>query len=126
MVSADTQADIAGQSYTLRFSVKALAAMQDHWQLPNLDAVGQKLGTLESGDASLEDYTAILWAALRTHHADVTKEQAFDLLDDMGIEGFLSVISDCVGASAVEGGGEASGNPPRRGRSAGSSRSAAK
>lgn len=123
----DIQIEVGGEAYTLRFSAKALAAMQDHWELPNLDAVGEKLGSLENGSSSIDDYTAILWAALRTHHADVTVDKAFDLLDDMGIDGFMETLADTLGASSAEGGGDdAPANPPRRGRSTGSSNSAAK
>lgn len=122
----DVQIEAGGKALTLRFSAKALAAMQDHWELASLDAVGEKLGSLETGESTVDDYTAILWAALRTHHPEVTVEAAFDLLDDMGIEGFMEALSTTLSASSAEGGGDASANPPRRGRSTGSSRSAGK
>lgn len=123
--SPDVQIVIAGQPYTLRFSAKALAAMQDHWQLDSLDAVGRKLGGLESGNASLTDFTAILWAALRTHHPDVTLDHALDMFDEMGVDGLLTTLGNALGGSTVEGGGDdAPANPPRRGRSRASKSSA--
>ncbi len=122
----DIQIEAGGASYTLRFSAKALAAMQDHWELPTLDAVVEKLNQLETGEVTIADYTAILWAALRTHHAIVTMDQALDIFDDMGVDGLTSAITDAMSAGSAEGGSDASGNPPKRGRSTGSSRSAAK
>jgi hypothetical protein len=124
--SPDVQIEAGGQPYTLRFSAKALAAMQDHWGLKNLDEVGTKLGSLETGEATLADYTAILWSALRTHHPEVTIDGALDLLDEMGIDGFMDALSDTLSAGSTEGGGDASADPPRPGRSIGSSNSAAK
>lgn len=124
--SPDVQIEAGGAAYTLRFSAKALAALQDCWGLSDLDAVATKLTALDSGAVTMADYTEMLWAALRTHHRDVTKEVAFDLLDDMGLPAFEAALGAAMGASSAEGGGDASANPPNRGRSPKSSNSAAK
>lgn len=115
----DVQIEAGGEAYTLRFSVKALAALQDYWELPSLDAVGQKLNQLDSGDISVSDYTAILWAALRTHHPEATMEQSLDIFDELGIDGLTSVIVDAMSASSSEDGGKASSDPRKRGQSTG-------
>lgn len=121
----DIQITVSGETYTLRFSAKALAALQDHWGALHLGEVGQRLAALEDGIASIDDCVAICWAGLRTHHPDVSKSDALDMLDDMGMDSFLGALGDALGASSGEGGGDAPANPPR-GQSTRSSNSAAK
>lgn len=110
--SADRQIEIGEESYTLRFSVRAMAALQDHYQLSSLTAVGEKLS--DGDNLSINDMVAMLWAGLRTHHADVTFEQATDILDDMGLENMQSVLGEALQGAmpdASPDGEEAPGGP---------------
>lgn len=126
-VSPDVQFQVGDSGpLTARMSLKAWAALQDHWGVDNLDQAVQRLGEMDGGKLPTLDMAAILWASLRTHHADVTLDQSVDLLDDMGIPNFLQLTARCAQASVPEGegGGKASANPLRwpwsRGPSAGS------
>lgn len=121
----DIQITASGKNLTLRFSAKALAAMQDHWGATHLGEVGNRLAALERGVTSIDDCVAIFWAGLRTHHPEVSKADALDMLDDMGMDDFLGALGDALGASGGEGGGEATANPPR-GQSTKSSNSGGK
>lgn len=120
--SPDFQMIAGERSLTLRFSTKALAAMQDHWGCKTLNEVGAKLEGLEGEDTTLDDFAAILWAALRTHHPAITKDEAYDLLDDMGLAYFQTVMMEAMAGSSSSGaseggGGDASAPPRKRGRS---------
>ncbi|MGH9594334.1 MAG: GTA-gp10 family protein [Bryobacteraceae bacterium] len=116
--SPDIQFDLDGRPYTLRFSAKALAALQDYWQLENLSAVNAKLLEIDNGGLAVADLAALLWAGLRTHHPDVTIEKADDLLDSIGIANFERLLGAAI--SGASGGGEtAPANPPKRKRSPG-------
>lgn len=92
--NADRQIVIGDNRYTLRFSVRAMAALQDHYQLPSLTAVGEKLQ--DSDNLSVKDMVAMLWAGLRTHHRDVSLEDALDMLDEMGLENMQSMLGDAM------------------------------
>lgn len=89
--SQDQQFEIGGNSYTLRFSVKAQAALQDHYGLKSLS----DLVVLLNGKEILEpnDLAAIMWASLRRFHPSVTKDQAMDMIDDLGIEAANELIN---------------------------------
>lgn len=109
----DIQFELDGKTRTLRFSAKALAALQDEWGMENLDQVAVKLAQLESNGLTVKDAAAMLWAGFRTHHPEVTVDQAFDLLDDMGLANFEALLGQAIQAAASEGGGTAPANPPR-------------
>lgn len=107
----DQQVEIGGKSYTLRFSVKAQAALQDYYGLKSLS----ELVALMNSKAILEiaDLVAILWASLRRFHPSITKDQAMDMIDDLGIEAANEVINAVlVAGNPVPKEGETPG-PPR-------------
>lgn len=114
----DQQVRIGGKSYTLRFSVKALAALQEHWRLASFREVGDRLGGI--GDAmGADDLVGILWAGLRTHHAEIDKTDVLDLIDAAGMDGLVTAISVAIAGSLPDGEeatGAAAANPPPRGR----------
>lgn len=111
--SADIQFALDGKPLTLRFSARALAALQDHWQLGDLDQVAGKLAEIEQGKLSVQDAAAMLWAGLRTHHPEVTLDEAFDVLDGMGIANFETLLGSAISGASSGGGSDASANPPR-------------
>lgn len=120
--SADAQIMIGAQAYTLRFSVKALAALQDHWELASISAVSDKLSRLDDDGLTIEDYQALLWAGLRTHHPGVDKELCLDLLDELGLAGLEAALAGMMGGAngegaGTEGGGTATPRPRKPGRS---------
>lgn len=112
---ADRQISIGGRSFTLRFSVRAMAGLQDHWQLPSFKAVGARMASL-GDDLAVDDLVGILWAALRTHHPDLTQADVLDLVDEAGMDGLVEAMSAALGASLPDAGGgdgAASANPPK-------------
>lgn len=87
----DQQFEINGKSYTLRFSVKAQAALQDHYGLKSLSELVALLNGKEILDPN--DLAAMLWASLRRFHPAITKDQAMDMIDDLGIEAANELIN---------------------------------
>jgi hypothetical protein len=109
--SIDQQLVVGDRSYTLRFSVRAMAALQDHFGLNSLTAVGQKLQE-SANDLSVKDMTALLWAGLRTHHPEVTMDQALGILDELGVEGMQESLGKALyGAMPQQGDAEGKGDP---------------
>lgn len=127
----DRQVTLGERTLTLRYGLKAMAAMQDHYGLASLDEVGARMQ--DTSSMSAEDLVAFVYAGTRSHHPELTAEEVMDLLDAAGLESLGRVIGEAfeaaadpgsgsgAGQSGAEGGGE---NPPTAaaGRSTGSSR----
>lgn len=121
--SVDRPLPVGDRTYTLRFSIRAMAALQDHYELPSLDAVGKKLQ--DTKNMSVQDMTAILWAGLQTHHREeVDMDTALDILDELGVDGMQVALGDAMNAGMPPGGeGGADGaRPPKPGRSTSSTK----
>ncbi|CAN5480752.1 hypothetical protein BH10PSE7_BH10PSE7_15500 [soil metagenome] len=114
--SPDRQIEVSGRSYTLRYSLKAMAALQDHYGLASIDEVAQHLS--DANRMGVNDIVALIWAGLRTHHPEVTQEQTLDLVDELGVAEMTSTIRDAFGAALprVGAAGEGTARPPQRGR----------
>lgn len=106
---ADRQVEVGGKVYTLRFSIKAMAALQEHFQLPSLNDLQGAMAKVGAGDVA-----GVIWAGLRTHHPEVTKDQAMEIADDLGLEGAMQLLNDGFGAAMPEGEGEADPRSPGR------------
>lgn len=109
------EAGDAPETYTLRFSVIAIAALQDHYGLDSLEAAGRKLSELST--ASITDLQAIVWAGLQTHHRGLTKERALEILDTLGMFALRTLLAQALTAAlppeiAGEGEGRARPQPP--------------
>lgn len=96
--TADVQMTVGGKAYTLRYSVRALAALQDHFRLASLTAVQQRLSAPDSWGA--RDIVAIIWAGLQTHHRDLTMDDVMDLVDEAGLDAISSVAGAAFDAAA--------------------------
>lgn len=115
---ADRQVRIGSRSYTLRFSVRAMAALQDHWGLQSLKAVGDRMAAL-GADLGVDDLVGILWAGLRTHHPGLTQADVLDMLDEAGMDGLLEALSSALAGALPDsegGDGAAEAHPPMSGR----------
>lgn len=117
--SADRQVTIDGKVLNLRYSIKAMAALQDHWGLKSFQQVGAKMQALGQ-ELSAGDMVAIIWAGLRTHHPDIDKGAVLDMIDELGLNELQEVMTEAfAGASAgdgqtenmAEGGGGAPARP---------------
>lgn len=120
-VNPDIQFEVEGRAkpLTLRMGVKALACLQDHWQLPDLGEVLRKIASLDEGAFTEDDLNAIMWAGLRSHQPDLSFDEASDIMDIVGPIGLTALLARGMSAAMPqEGGGDASENPrkAKRGR----------
>lgn len=113
IASPDIQFELDDKPLTLRFSARALAALQDAWGLDNLDQVAAKLAEIEAGSLNVQDMAVMLWAGFRTHHSDITQEAAYEMLDSMGVANFEALISKAIAGASSGGGESAPANPPK-------------
>lgn len=115
MSSQDTQIQIGEKSYTVRFSVRAMNALQEHWKLKSFQEVAKKISTLQE-NVQIDDLVGFVWAGLRTHHRDLTKEDVFDLIDEVGVQGIEGLLSSALSGSLPTGsvtkGGESGDGQP--------------
>ena len=112
MSLADRTIRLGGRDYTMRFSVRAMAALQDHWGVKSFQEVSDKMNTLDE-QLSADDLVGILWAGLRTHHREITKEDVLDILDEAeSLEAIQrSITLALIGALPDEDRGPANGAP---------------
>lgn len=97
----DRQIEVSGKVYTLRFSLKAMAALQEHFGLASLADLHAAMERVSANDVA-----GVIWAGLRTHHPEVTKDMAMDMADDLGLDGAMQLLNDGFGAAMPEGGDE--------------------
>jgi hypothetical protein len=105
--SQDRQISIAGKGYTVRFGLRAILALKDEWGLAGEREVADRMGKV-----TLDDVHIVFWALLRTHHKDLTQEDALDLLDQAGIDGIQDILTQAIQAAAPRQKGGA--RPPAR------------
>lgn len=90
-----------GKEYRLRYSVRAIATLQDHYELDSLDAVGDHLKELgKTGKIGVKDLQAILYAGLRAHHREVDMEEVLDIMDEIGLEASQTMIGSTFTAAS--------------------------
>ena len=87
---------LPGTSFTLRFSIKAVAALKDLWGLKSEQEIEAHLATMTaSGELGIGTMTDMIWAATRSRHPEVTRDQILDILDDAGLES-IGKLSDLL------------------------------
>lgn len=90
----DRQITLGGQTYTVRFSIRAMLALKQRWGLEKESDVERRMKA-----AGMEDFIVILWAGLQTHHPELTEAQVLGWMDDGGLDGIVA-IQEAVEAAA--------------------------
>lgn len=104
--SIDVQALIGGRALVLRFSLRAVSALKDHWGLTSDDPEenGAKGGDEKVNERvqrlQTEDCPTMIWAFCRKHHPELTLEEVYDLVDDNGLAGIPELLMKVVQAAA--------------------------
>ncbi len=108
----DVPFDVGGQTYTLRYSHNALAALERS-QGKGLPKILNELTDTET--MTLGKVISFLWAGLQKHHPGITEEQVGDLLDDLdgGIKTAIEIVEDAL-VKAFSAPGTKGTNPPAR------------
>lgn len=110
----DTSFEVAGNTYTLRYSHLALIRLENKLDR-GLMKVIEEMSDIDK--VRIGTVVAILWAGLQKHHPDLTYDDAASLLDDL--EGGLSAAIEIIGNSFQKafnapGAGTKGTNPPQK------------
>lgn len=74
----DNTVQLAGQSFTFNFGLRAILALQRQWKLKNQREVQAHIAENKGDMVIMID---CVWAALQTHHRALTPDDVLDLLD---------------------------------------------
>jgi hypothetical protein len=118
--SPDVQIIIDGQPYTLRFSMCAHVTLQDYYDDATFEEVAARLQT----KLKARDVVAFSWAGMRTHHPDLTWDDALHLVDKYGMQAMVGAVVRAFTAAMPEneGGAGDPGGPLSATRSTASSK----
>lgn len=108
-------AELGGKTWSLEFTIDSLCQLEDLLDKTSVDILRE----VAQGNARLRLTRALIWAALRRHHSEITVEAAGELLRDPAGPAFAAAVSDAFlmcwpqadPDAKAEGDGEA-GNPP--------------
>lgn len=98
------------RAYTLSFSVNALCELEDLLGQP----VAQIAGSLnDPGNVRMSTVRALIWSALRDHHAEVGLEGAGEIATEAGITSCMEAIGKAFKLAFPESEGKESSRPPK-------------
>lgn len=102
--------DVDGTSYTLRFSIDALIAVEDAFDMPFAE-VG---AMLEGAGRRIRPVRALFWHGLRDRHPEITEAQAGELLTRLTLNAGLELVVRAVRAAfgISDDAAEAASRPP--------------
>lgn len=87
---------VNGKTYTLVLNTAAMASLEEHYSTPNHEASWDECWARVM-KGNVRAVRALIWAMLRTHHPDITLEQAGVVIDGAG--GFIGMTNLLKGAS---------------------------
>lgn len=97
---------LPGTHLTLRFSIKAVAALKDLWGLRSEQEIEAHLAQqTQSGELGIDTMTDMIWAATRSRHPEMTRAQVLDILDDAGLASvwdLSSLLEKLMGSARPE------------------------
>lgn len=105
----DIPVTLGGQTYKLRFSIRAIFALKRRWSLDSEADVQRRIELIKQ-KADLEDTVTLIWAGLQTHHPELTEDQVLGWLDDGGVEAIEAVQETFENAKPLP--AKTTGNPP--------------
>lgn len=94
--------EIKGKTYTFVLDIDAMIAMEDLFSTPQTDVTFDELmRRLQRG--SVKATRALIWAALRRHHKEISLADAGDLIRDAGgIDGLSGQIQKLHGSTVPD------------------------
>lgn len=106
--------DLEGKTYTLRLSTNALCELENVLGC-GINEIGSKLANPET--LRLSTVRAVIWAALRDHHREVTLADAGVMVDALKLSGAVELIGKTLSAAFPDAEEGATENPPQPGQS---------
>lgn len=94
--SKDRSVKIGDKTLTLVWGFRSSLALQDLWGCATDEELFERI---KNPKAKLSDFVDILWAALRTHHADMDRDAVVNLLDEAGADGVAAAVQQAITAA---------------------------
>ena len=92
----DTPIIINGKTYQIRFGLRAILALKRKWNLADQRAVQ---AYITSNKEDLEVMVTVVWAALQTHHRDLSEDQVLDMLDGGDLSAITGALVEAMAAA---------------------------
>lgn len=121
--------EAGGKKYTAVFGMKAMKAVETHFDKPFFEALigimpgvqpedlGNKKKLAEaSAKIRFADIGAMFGFALLKHHPELTEDDIDNLIDDLGLDKASRIMSSALDAALVKEGDEGSSQNPPKGR----------
>lgn len=93
----DIPMKIGATTYQLRFGVRAILALQRKWALSDQNEVRAKIA---AESKNLETMIDVVWAALQTHHRELTPEDVLDFLDGGDLGEMVTALGQAMEAAS--------------------------
>lgn len=97
VASPDVPLVIGGKQFQLRFGLRAFLTLQREFGLKDANEVQAQIAN-NTGD--LELMITVVWAAMQTHHKDVSKDDLIDMLDGEDLTKVAASLSTAMRAAA--------------------------
>lgn len=92
--------EVEGESYTLRYTVNAVARVENSFGgMPWHKVIGK---VFDVENALTEDLIRLFRGGLWHHHRDLTEEDAGDLMESMGMAETAKVVIQALGLATPE------------------------
>ena len=108
--------DVDGKTYVFRFSVNAICELEE--------ALGSSVNTIagqlsDMSAVKMKTVRALVWAALRDNHSEMTITDAGELISDAGVAAVMESVGLAFARAFPSGEAQKSSRPPKK-RPAGS------
>jgi hypothetical protein len=121
MAVSETRFEALGQAWRFKFGFGAICSLEQMFDLPFAQVIERVLPNLSAADVDdpekvaaavsgirMTDLRSVLIAGLGV---DVTEETAADIMDELGFERVMGILSDAI-ATDVQGAKGGRGGPP--------------
>jgi hypothetical protein len=93
---------VEGQEYTLVLNTPAMVAAEEFYSTPTREATWDEFWS-KVMRGSVKAITVLLWAMLRKYHAEITYDEAVDLMDRAGgLQGLTEIVQSANRASTPD------------------------
>ena len=93
--------EVGGKAYTLCLTLNALCELEDLLSTPKEQVTFQQV-TAMAEKGSLRHIRAVIWAALRDHHPEMSLRDAGQLIQDIGMGAMTAHLTDLAASMAPD------------------------
>lgn len=95
----DVPVEIDGKNYTMRFSTRATMALMDRWKIEDQRELQAAMASKGNTISGMLD---VIWAALQTHHRDLTPDDVLTLLDGTDLGATMEKVGEAISRAVPE------------------------